>query len=759
MGKRNWLGLAGLTFVAGCGGGGGVNSTGTPSTADTTTPVVSTPTPVSPTPTTPVTTPVTINYNDAEYARSNAASYAGAITAYNAGATGAGVKIAILDSGVAAVGSEFAGRIDPASRDFGGSGTYVDADGHGTAVAAVAAAARDGSNIEGVAFNATILALRTDTAGSCSTSGGCDFSTNTLATALDYARTNGAKVVNMSLGGAASTPALTAAIDRATAAGMIVVIAAGNDGTVQPDPLAQVAANAAARGLVIIAGAHDSTGALSTFSGKAGSYGRYYLAALGSSVRSFDNIGTPYLYSGTSFSTPTIVGAVALLEQAFPNLTPAQVVALLYSSATDAGVAGVDAIFGNGLLNITRAFRPIGTTSLAGSAVAVSDADASLLSGAMGDAALHGASLGRAVVLDSLGRAFDMDLAARVAQAGVTRPLGQVIGGNLQSGGSSAGGFAFSTTIARGQVGEPFAGLAQRGRGYHPDDWAQPVEGVATARIDARTSAGFAYATGGRALGDRLDGDGAPGSFLVASAPGETPGFVTRQAASMAVRHRLGAFAITATAERGAVALPRAFGETAPGYTIATIAGERRFGALRLKAGVGALDETGTLLGARLTPAFGQAGATTRFADLAAGLVLGDGWQADARWRQGWTEGRRAGALTSAALTSRSAAFDIGRQGRRLRFGLRLALPPRVTSGGLDLALPTSYDYTTGAIGYSEARFGLVPEGHERDLEANAGLRVGTGWLESNLFVRRQPGNIAALSDDLGGAVRFSLAF
>ena len=759
MRKRNCFGVAGLSLLAACGGGGGgVVSTGTPPT-DTSTPVVSTPTPVTPTPTAPATTPVTVNYNDAEYARSNAASDAGAITAYTAGSTGSGVKIAILDSGLSSVGTEFAGRIDAASRDFGGSGAYTDADGHGTAVTAVAAAARDGSNIAGVAFNATILALRTDTAGSCAGTGGCDFSTNTLATAMDYARNNGARVINMSLGGAAVTPTLSAAIDRATAAGIIIVIAAGNDATDQPDALAQVASNAVARGLVVIAGAHDSTGALSTFSDKAGSYGRYYLAALGTRVRSFDNNGTSYFYSGTSFSTPTIVGAVALLEQAFPNLSPAQIVALLYSSATDAGATGNDTTFGNGLLNITRAFRPAGTTSLAGSTVAVTGDEASLLSGAMGDAALHGAALGRAVVLDSLGRAYEMDLTSRVARVAVTRPLAQAIGGDYRSGTSRVGGLAISSTIARGFVGEPFAGLAQRGRGYHPDDWARPIEGATLARVDARTSMGFAYARGGRALGDRLDADPATGSFLAARAPGETPGFVTRRAASMAVRRQIGRTAFTLTAERGAVALPLAFADALPAYTVTTIAAERRFGPLLLKAGIGAMDETGTLLGARLAATLGQAGAVTRFADLGATFGFGNGWLARAQWRQGWAAARLGGALAGASLETSAAAFDVGHQGRTRRFGVRLALPSRVTTGGLDLAIPTSYDYATGAVSYRDARIALAPEGRERDLEANAGLQVGAGWLESNLFFRRQPGNIAAAPDDVGGALRFSLAF
>ena len=100
--------LAGI-LLAGCGGGGGG--------------LVSTPAPVAPptqapTPTPSPVSPVTTNFDTAEYRRSNAVVAAQAIGAYQAGATGAGVIAAVIDSGVNAASSEFAGRISPASRDL-----------------------------------------------------------------------------------------------------------------------------------------------------------------------------------------------------------------------------------------------------------------------------------------------------------------------------------------------------------------------------------------------------------------------------------------------------------------------------------------------------------------------------------------------------------------------------------------------------------------------------------------------------------------
>jgi hypothetical protein len=744
MRKRICLALGALTFLSGCGGGGGVSSTGTaPSTTGTTTTTVP-----------PV---VVVNYNDAEYGRSNAASAASAISAYNAGSTGAGVKIAILDSGLTDPAAEFAGRIDPASRSIADNSGSVDDDGHGTAVAAVAAAARNASDIQGVAFGATILALKTDSTGSCGTTDGCKFNTNTLATAVDYARVNGAKIINLSLGGATANATFRAAIARATAAGIIVVIAAGNDATSQPDPLAQVAGDAGANGLVIIAGASDSAGNIASFSGRAGSFGAFYIAALGSRVRSFDNTGTDFFYSGTSFSAPAVAGAIALLEAAFPNMTPAQIVNLLYASATDAGATGVDSTFGHGLLNLAKAFQPAGTTGLAGSAIPVSLTDNGALSPAMGDATTS--SAGQTIILDHYGRAFTLDVGGTLRRQSGRRPLGTAIAGDMLTRDGRIGDAIVSLTVARNLAGQPWAGFAQRGLTHEQDQAARAIAGTMIARIGAHTELGLQYAGSGRQLGTRLGDSDGGGSYLAARGAGDDPGFDARGGFAFGLRWRAGRLAITTTAEQGRLAALRSEPEVAPLYTLAAIHAERRFGGLALRFGGGLLAEQASVLGARFGPALGGGGATTTLADLSGTLALGGGWTADAAWRHGWTRAATGGLLARGRLESDSAAFSLSHTLHRQRFGLRFAMPTRVTSGGLNLSAPSGYDYTTGVTGYATSRLSLTPDGRERDLEASYGLRIGGGWLDANLFVRREPGNIEVAPDDRGAALRYALAF
>ena len=123
------------------------------------------------------------------------------------------------------------GKIDPASRDVAANRGITDTEGHGTAVSAVAAAARDGSRHHGgrvrgdhpvvqhlgsrpIATPTTAARTATPTSPRRSTSPG----------------SNGAKVINISLGGPDPSGIVNAAIARAAAAGILVVMSAGNGG-------------------------------------------------------------------------------------------------------------------------------------------------------------------------------------------------------------------------------------------------------------------------------------------------------------------------------------------------------------------------------------------------------------------------------------------------------------------------------------------------------------------------------------------------
>ena len=776
MNYRRWssasCALALALGVSACGGGGGgVASTPAPNTTPTPAP---TPTP-TPTPTPiPTPTPTAVNYDTQEYRRSNAAAAAGAIAAYNAGGTGAGIKIGIVDSGINPALSEFTGRIDPASADVAGSRGVSDESGHGTAVTDIAAGAKDNSGIQGVAFNATIISFRADEPGSCATpktdtGGGCNFFDSAIASGIDAARVAGARVINLSLGGSVPGTELMAAMTRATTAGIVLVISAGNDGAkpegINPDPFALTPAQSLP-GSVIIAGsigvptdpANPGFGTdasqISTFSNRAGTGAAYYLAAVGYRDRAISNDGIEYYWSGTSFSAPTISGAVALMAQAFPNLTGKQIVDILFKSADDLGAVGTDVIFGRGRLNITRAFQPIGATSLAGSQVAVSTGSNGDLPTAAGDAASV-QSYG-AVILDGYSRAFALDLAKTLRQADQSRPLERALSGTTQVAGAAAGKFSVAMTVSLSHNRDREVELSRLGIGPNDARRARLIAGSAIARLDSKTAAAFGFAEGAKAMERSLSG-AAAGAFLIAKDASSDNGFAARRGGSMALRRQVGPVGVTLSAENGHVWQDVRTTATGSPYRLMAMSVDKSFGHNFLSAGMSRLDEQQTLLGGRIGGALGGGGSSTLFLDVEARHELGSGWSASLAGRRGWTS------FGAGKFQSEAYAFDLAKTGLLNgsdRIGLRLSQPLRIATGGFATMLPTAYNYTTGEATNSLERFSLSPSGREMDAELSYGRPViGSGWVGGNLFMRRQPGHVANAPDDVGAAFRFSLAF
>jgi subtilisin family serine protease len=737
------LPLSSLTACGGGESGGSVASTPTPTPVSVTSSATPAPTP----------TPA-VNYDTAEYRRSNAAAQAQALAAYNAGATGTGVLVGVIDSGVDANSTEFSGRISPLSADFAGSRGIQDEGGHGTAVSDVLLGARNDNGIHGIAFNATLLALRTDTPGTCAsaTSGndGCSHNDNNIAAALNAAVSARARVVNISLGGTPANSQLRTAIDRATAVGTIIVISAGNEGVINPvaannpDMLAQVANDPIARGLVIIAGATDSTGALADFSNRAGNGAANYLTALGVRVRAVDETGTSYLYSGTSFAAPVISGAIALIAQAFPNLTSAQIVSLLYRSADDRGTTGIDTVFGNGEINLARAFGPIGSLSVGASPAPVSLTSNATLGTVMGDAAQG--SLG-AVVRDEFNRDFNVDLAPTVARTAIRRTLatGLALSGRTMS--AVGGRTSFAIAIDDREFARPLQ-LTSRDAGR-----ARVLAGSVAIAVTKDLKMAFGGGRGAEGLLPDPQGNGEPAFLIADHSLDRAP------IGAFAVRGRFGRLGLTLAVESGQMRLwqqselgPMADGVRRYAYAEMSAGVDGSAGPVGLTAKLTRLDERATVLGSRFGPALGGNGAATWFADVGATLSLANNWRLGATVRRGWT-GLSANALRGhSRLLTHGLSATVVRDGLSIAgdsLALRYAEPLRVSGGGLDLL----------GIGSTLQTLSLAPSGRERDWEAIYARPLGRGWLTANSYWRRQPGNYAIAPDDIGAAVRYSFGF
>ncbi|MBL4613170.1 MAG: S8 family serine peptidase [Emcibacter sp.] len=387
------------------------------------------------TPTTP-TTPEPVDYNTVEYRNNYGLSQINAIVAYENGVTGQGITVAVIDSGIDIDNAQLVANIHVDSTNIvtGSKSDLNDISGHGTAVAAVIAAVRDpanntNTNTHGVAFDAEVLAINAASVGSCADDDGCTFFDRDIAAALDYARVRGVKVVNISLGGDGfNTEELVDAYKRAVNAGMVIFLAAGNrddddtDVTVaRPENSASVAWADWANGQIIVVGAVGQSSTIADFSHKAGSVAKnVFLVAAGERVLSPGTAGEFFFWSGTSFATPHIAGAAALLMGAFPNLTGKQVADLLFDTATDLGAIGADVIYGRGLVNLAEAFQPQGTSSIAvktaAGTMAVVDMDSSAILGGEAFGGFSGLSLavGDSMLLDSYYRSFRVDLGQKV---------------------------------------------------------------------------------------------------------------------------------------------------------------------------------------------------------------------------------------------------------------------------------------------------------------------------------------------------------
>jgi len=257
--------------------------------------------------------------------------------------TGQGVTVHVVDTGVSPH-AQFGTRLRSGfSAIADGQGTR-DCHGHGTHVAGTAA----GSTL-GVAPGASVVPVRVlDCRGS---------GTGTqLLAGLDWIAANGSRpgVVNMSLGGPAFA-ALDAAAQRLVAAGFTVVAAAGNSNT---DACTQSPGRAA--GLVTVA-ASDTADAKASFS-NAGTCVALWAPGVNIASAGIASATAVVGMSGTSMAAPHAAGVAALLLQAQPAATAAQVRASLLQDATPNAVLGVTGTTPRGLLYASDSATPPPTT-------------------------------------------------------------------------------------------------------------------------------------------------------------------------------------------------------------------------------------------------------------------------------------------------------------------------------------------------------------------------------------------------------------
>lgn len=245
---------------------------------------------------------------------------------------GQGVKVAVLDSGIASHQDlRIAGGVSFVSTES----SYQDYNGHGTHVAGTIAGLNNNLGVLGVAPSVELYAVKVlDQSGNGSHSN--------IARGIEWAMNNDMDIVNMSLGGPTGSTTLQRAADAAYNSGVLLIAAAGNTGTSGVGYPARYSS-------VMAVAATDSNNARASFS----TYGpEVEISAPGVGINSTYPTNTYASLNGTSMASPHVAGVAALVKAKYPSATNAQIRQHLRNTST---YLGSSTYYGSGLVNAQSA--------------------------------------------------------------------------------------------------------------------------------------------------------------------------------------------------------------------------------------------------------------------------------------------------------------------------------------------------------------------------------------------------------------------
>ena len=270
--------------------------------------------------------------------------------AWDAGLTGEGVKIALIDSGLNAGHEDLAGVSILQGENFmDGTSDVTDTLGHGTFIGGIiAAASNNGKGIAGMTSDVSLIPLKCFQSTSDTS---VEYIYKAIYRAIDYYE---ADIINLSLGVANNLRAFREAIDYAESRNVVILSAVGNNyNTTLFYP--------AAYDTVIGVGSVDKRHRHSTFSQINSSV---FVVAPGEDLTGLGISSNSAYYSeqsGTSFAAPHVTALVAMALDYNPKLTAAQIRDVLAASSDDLGTSGYDHYFGHGLINVEEFVAQLAT--------------------------------------------------------------------------------------------------------------------------------------------------------------------------------------------------------------------------------------------------------------------------------------------------------------------------------------------------------------------------------------------------------------
>ena len=748
--------------------------------------------------------------------------------AYERGATGQGVVIGSVDTGVDRNHPEFSGNkllmpryASGYSPDFN---SCADRDSrgfcirsfrppsHGTQVAGVLVANKDGYGIHGIAFNSRLYYE-----GIMLSSGGTppEYDTDAIeeiaATRIDdflapiLARVNSqVSVVNMSFGytyaisGSSKShlelnfPKVLEELKQTStpqAQRTVYVWSAGNAGAqaseISSSPLLIAALPShfpeiQPHFLTVVA--LDQSGGIASYSNRCGVAKDFCLAAPGyvrapvpvvicSSTLSGGCYSTPIDTIGTSFAAPLVAGGFALLKQHFRgDLGNHQIVARLKATANKSGRYSDQDIYGQGVLDLDRATRPLGSTrilttpSLTGESAPAEESTIQLGS-AFGDVIKHRMANNEIVVFDELDAPFF----------------------------SSFDDYVHQNTASRIGMSDRFNMLGNNGSAY---SWSLDGFDLQT-RVDnnifnnngqSRIGADSQQSFGVLSVQHRADNFDA--YFGYRSQPGWQFGLQSKEILPSGTFSEDTAFAnpVLSLARNGVIAgFSKPFSHFKKGeYSIAAFSGKQQYGNRRSNPSrtargalvefrpsqqanssysiqAGWLNEPHSLVGSYASGAFGDIGANSGFLGVTAHRKLNDRWNFLANFHSVLTRTTvRNSGIVPTVSSLRSSAFDLGFIGNSIakqgdRFGIRLSQPLRIESGQAE------FQWVTGRtpdreVEQKKVNIPLDPSGRQLDLEFTYSLPWKKGQADFAAIASHDNGHSAG-SEELTVLMRFQRGF
>jgi serine protease len=262
---------------------------------------------------------------------------------------GTGVTVAVLDSGVDARHPDLEGQVLSGADLVASKGDgESDPVGHGTTVSAIIAGRNDDqAGVVGIAPKAKILPVRV-----LDEDNRYDDAL-IVAKGVRWAVDNGAKVVNLSLGGSGSSPTLAAAIDYAFAKDVVVIACTGNATGTSTSKTSNYGVWYPARepGVIAVGGTERDGEGLWSGSIR----GKETVVTAPATDLVGARPGGYWRVQGTSFAAPMVAATAALIRSRWPDMPAAEVVNRIIRTASDRGAPGRDPEFGFGLVDPVKA--------------------------------------------------------------------------------------------------------------------------------------------------------------------------------------------------------------------------------------------------------------------------------------------------------------------------------------------------------------------------------------------------------------------